>query len=123
MKLEGNKYNAGFDSKPENINRQGSPKGKRTSTIIKEMLQGDVSKFSDNADVKGLDTNTAIVVKLIGIVFHNDTTNRDKLNAIREILDRTEGKPLQSIDIENTIPENNLINKLLQIDENIFEEL
>jgi len=78
-------------------NRGGAPEGKRISTILKELLEGSAVRFSDNEDYKKLDTNTALEVELIVMAFHKNNSPKDKLNAIKEILDRTEGKTKQSI--------------------------
>jgi len=73
----------------------GAPKGKRISTIIKELLNGNADKFSKDKALKGLDGNSAIAVELITMAFSKDDSSRDKLSAIKEILDRIEGKSVQ----------------------------
>ena len=78
-------------------NKGGTKKGKRISTILKELLQGDAKRFSKNEDYNKLNTNTAIAIELIAMVFHKDSHPKDRLNAIREILDRVEGKPKQNL--------------------------
>ena len=90
----------------------GAPKGKRISTVMKELLDLDVSEFSDK--LKDMDTRTAIAVELVTIVFHTDSEVKEKMSAIKEILDRTEGKPNQKIEQTNTTIEPlnfNIINK------------
>ena len=78
----------------------GTKKGKRISTIIKDLLDTNAAAFSDNIDYKNLDTNTALAVELITMAFHKDNSTKDKLNAIKEILDRVDGKPKQSFDFD-----------------------
>ena len=78
----------------------GTKKGKTTTTIIKELLKSKVNLFSNNEDYKGLDVNTALAVELISMAFHKSNKPAEKLNAIKEILDRIEGKPKQSIGFE-----------------------
>lgn len=75
----------------------GAPKGKRLSTIIKELLDTDISNFSET--LQGMDANKALAIELITMAFHKENTVKDKLSAIKEILDRIDGKPNQSTDI------------------------
>jgi len=78
----------------------GAPKGKRVSTIIKDLLGGNAKAFSKNKDYKELDGNTAMAVELITMAFDKDNTSKDKLSAIKEIMDRIEGKSIQHQIIE-----------------------
>lgn len=78
-------------------NKGGAPKGKRISTIIKELLNDDISKFKP--ELEGMDGNTALATELITMAFHKDNSTKDKLSAIKEILDRIEGKSMQNIDM------------------------
>jgi len=64
------------------------------------LLKGNVKMFSKNEDYLGLDVNTALAIELISMAFHKESKPADKLNAIKEILDRIEGKPKQSIGFE-----------------------
>lgn len=79
----------------------GAPKGKRITTILKEILNQDISKIGlKDVDLpNGVDGNKAIAIELLTIAFSKD--HKDKLSAIKEILDRNEGKVTQPI--ENTI--------------------
>ena len=98
----GDKANTnGFDKRPQARNNNGAPTGKRASTIIKELLEGDAVSFTDNKDYKELDGNTALAVELITMAFSKDNKPNEKLNAIKEILDRIEGKPQQNVDVKD----------------------
>ena len=96
-----------FKHRPKDAARTGgAKKGKRTTTIIKELLKMDVSKFSTNKDLKGLDVQSALAVQLFALAFKDTESSKDKLNAIKEILDRTEGKATQHVEtktIDNKI--------------------
>jgi len=81
-------------------NKGGAPKGKRISTIIKELLSGSAKNFSKNKHFQKLDGNTALATELVLMAFSKDDNSRDKLNAIKEILDRIEGKSVQHNIIE-----------------------
>ena len=101
-KLEGNKSakGKGFDSNPENINKSGAPKGKRVSTILKELLEKDLSALGVVDAPEGMDGNKALALQLLTIAFHKDSNQRDKISAITQILDRIEGKATQQIEVK-----------------------
>lgn len=90
---------------PQNINPNGAPKGKRVSTIIKEILEsGDLGKI--RLDLKGVDDGKkALAIELLAIAFSNteNIKTSDKLNAIKEVLDRTEGKATQRVETSVTV--------------------
>lgn len=86
----------GFGQDPT---KGGHPKGKRVSTIIKELLNSDISVF--NKKLKGMDANRALAIELITMAFHKENSPKEKLSAIKEILDRIEGKPKQDIAFSN----------------------
>jgi len=87
--------NTQFPNNP--INKKGAPKGKRVSTILKELLDVDISTFDKTK--KGMNVNQALAVELLAMAFHSDNTPSEKINAIKTILERIEGKPQQSIEI------------------------
>jgi len=98
----GDKRNTnGFDKRPSDAKSTGgAPKGKRVSTVLKELLETDISLFSDK--LQGMDTRQALATELFAIVFHKDAEVKDKMSAIKEILDRTEGKAMQEVKTEVT---------------------
>jgi len=75
---ENNQPTGGFNVHPENINRNGRPKkGLALTDIMREM-------FQENEAIP-----KAIVGKLLQMAANGD------IAAIREVLDRIEGKPIQ----------------------------
>jgi hypothetical protein len=94
-----------FKNNPQNINQKGAPKGKRVSTIIKEILErGDLSKIRE--DLKDIDDGKkALAIELLTIAFSNsdEIKTSDKLNAIKEVLDRTDGKATQTVETNVTV--------------------
>ena len=78
----------------------GHPKGKRITTILKEILSQDISSLNiKGLDIpEGIDGNKAIALELMAIAF--DKKHKDKLSAIKEILDRMDGKVTQPLDLE-----------------------
>ena len=94
-------HNKGVEfGKGQDPTKGGAPKGKRVSTIIKDLLTGNAKAFSKNKDYLELDGNTAMAVELITMAFDKDNTSKDKLSAIKEIMDRIEGKSIQHQIIE-----------------------
>lgn len=77
----------------------GAPKGKRISTILKEILSKEASEIGIENLPPGMDGNKAIAIELLSVAF--DKKHKDKLSAIKEILDRVDGKVSQPV--ENTI--------------------
>jgi hypothetical protein len=105
--LKGNKYGAGFDKNPQNINKTGA-NGRTVTKVLKELLNGDYieleltiidkdgQKKTQKLNLQSKnDLNTAIATVLLSKALKGD------LRAITEILDRTEGKPQQHIE-QNT---------------------
>lgn len=93
----------GFDKCPENINKKGAP-GKSITKILRELLNEKIAEVEIiYTDVDGnqktdkikleskKEFNSAISIKLIQKALSGD------LQSIKEILDRTEGKPTQYI--------------------------
>ena len=78
----------------------GNVKGKRVSTILKELLGKSAKEFSKNKHFENLDGNTALAMEMVLMAFSKDDSSRDKLSAIKEILDRIEGKSIQHQIIE-----------------------
>ena len=93
IKNEGVKFGQGQDP-----TKGGHPKGKRISTIIKELLEKSITTYKPDAEDKKLSANEGLAVELITMAFGKD---KDKLNAIKEILDRIEGKAIQTNVIES----------------------
>lgn len=106
----------GFDKNPQNINRKGTP-GKSVTKVLKELLAekiADVEIILTNEkgekkikklklETKG-DFNSALAVILLQKALSGD------LQALRELLDRTEGKPLQKVEQSiDTVPKINII--------------
>jgi hypothetical protein len=79
VKQEENKPGkGGFGDHPENINREGRPKkGMALTDLMREMMD-------ETPQIK-----KAIMAKLMQMAAEGD------IAAIREVLDRTEGKPIQ----------------------------
>ena len=80
--------------------RGGAKKGKRVSTILKELLEGDAKQFSTNKDYKNLDGNTALAFEMIIMGFYKGNATRDKISAINSVWDRTDGKAKQTFDFD-----------------------
>lgn len=95
---------------PENLNngvkfgegqdptKGGAPKGKRITTILKELLGKEASTIGIKGLPEGMDGNKALAIELLTIAFNKD--HKDKLSAIKEILDRNDGKVTQPLDLE-----------------------
>jgi len=75
----------GFDKHPERINRKGNPGSKWLSTILKDHLS------KEGRDLKLI---TTLVKKAI---------EDEDLNAIKEIIDRLEGKSVQTVNTDVTV--------------------
>ncbi|MEL6305773.1 MAG: hypothetical protein AAFO07_32160 [Bacteroidota bacterium] len=81
----------------------GRPKGKSLNTILKEILSEDFSEFSDDFP-EGMEGNYAVALELIGIAFSKN--HKDKLGAIKEILNRVDGRVTQTVEtsLKGSIP-------------------
>ena len=90
---------AGFKDNPENINRKGAPEGKRITTILKHILDNDMAKVRE--DLKGKNGNEVTAIELLKIALSRDAKDSDKLSALKEIMDRVDGKPTQPVDISD----------------------
>ena len=84
----------------------GAPKGKRVTTILKEILGKDSTEIGIDNLPEGMDGNKALALELLTIAFSKKSRDNDKLSAIKEILDRLEGKPTQSVEqtIKGSVP-------------------
>ena len=119
--MDGTKTNKGrgFDN-PEmkkNINRNGAPIGvKRTiRETLKAITQSDTGEIQISADrvvrvnadgsvaIK-MPTSDALVQKLISLAFSKD--ERISLAAINDIIDHTEGRAKQSVEVTEVKPPN-----------------
>ena len=80
--------------------KRGRNKGSRNvSTVLKELLS------EQDKTIGGVgDFGAPLARMLIKIAFGKDSTDNDKLKAIREILDRIEGKAEQNIRIGSQSP-------------------
>ena len=84
----------GFDKRPQDINRKGRPPKEYCLTdILKE--QGNMEDV-EIADGVKIARKEAIAQKLWSLAMSGD------VNALKYIYDRVDGKPRQSLDIENT---------------------
>lgn len=94
------KYGEGTQfGKGQDPTKGGAPEGKRISTILKEILSKEASEIGIENLPTGMDGNKAIAIELLSVAF--DKKHKDKLSAIKEILDRVDGKVSQPV--ENTI--------------------
>lgn len=76
----------------------GAPKGKRVSTILRELLSKNakdigIDKIKESLP-EGTDGNTALALELLTLAFGGGS---DKLSSIKEVLDRIEGKAVQTV--------------------------
>ena len=74
----------GFAKNPQNINRRGRP-----VSLVKKLRK----KLLDEPDIADELINT-----LIGIAKNPLNKDSEKLNAIKELFDRVDGKPIQTVD-------------------------
>ena len=104
----GNKRNTnGFDKNPENINRSGQNAGS-ISHILKTLGEENIISYelitTDSNDIKKIHKGTLkskdSLNKALSIILFQKALTGD-LKAIREILDRTEGKPNQYMNTDN----------------------
>ena len=96
----GDKRNSnGLDKNKDNINKNGAPKGERLVTKLKKLLKSDAANI-DKA-LEGLSVDDALMIQLVKIGLSGDD-NKEKLSAIKEILDRIEGKATQIVEQTNT---------------------
>lgn len=80
----------------------GAPKGKRISTILKELLNGNLDNIIDNPDLQGKNGKEALAIQLLILAFHKESSPNEKLSAIKEIINMIE-KPKQEIEQSCTI--------------------
>jgi IS30 family transposase len=80
--------------KGETMNPNGRPKGARSlSTILKEMLSEEIEIIVDGVKTKK-EFQDVIIRRLL------KSANDGNLQAIKEIFDRIEGKPRESVTID-----------------------
>jgi len=84
-----NKPLNGFDKRPQDINRSGRPKGPSILDHIKEILQED-----------GIETGTVKARDVARIVIDAAIEAKD-LTQCRDLIDRLDGKSLQTIVVSN----------------------
>ena len=80
-------------------NPNGRPKGKSISTLLSELLEKKVK------DVDGEERTRAeiIALKLLGKATNAKTVDNSVLKAIEQILDRSEGKAKQTVNLTNNV--------------------
>ena len=84
------------ENQPE---KQGRTKGSRNvATVLKELLSTQDKQLGGEGDF-----GSPLAKMLLKIAFDKNSSNNDKLKAIKEIIDRVEGKSEQNIVI-NTQP-------------------
>ena len=97
IKNLGEKANSnGFNKRPEDAKKGGAKKGKRVKTVLAELLNNPSKKLKDLIP-DDLEPTEAIALELLSIAFSKDVNTNVKLNAIKVIMDRIDGKPIQSI--------------------------
>lgn len=74
-------------------NPAGRPPGKSISTILKELLEGTIKNASGEVKTRA---------EVLALTLIEKGIKGKDLRAIEQILDRTEGKPLQTIQSEIT---------------------
>jgi len=86
-------------SKENQPEGRGRPKGSRNvATVLKELLSTQDKQLGGDGDF-----GSPLAKMLLKIAFDKESSNNDKLKAIKEILDRVEGKSEQTITL-NTQP-------------------
>lgn len=90
----------GFHTNPERINREGKTRGtKNISTILMQLLELYVND-PDNEGQKI--TNAELLAIRLKKLSGSDNENIS-LKAIEQILDRTEGKAKQTVDVNSNV--------------------
>ena len=80
--------------------KRGRNKGSRNvSTVLKDLLSEQDKQLGGIGEF-----GSPVAQMLLKIAFGTDSTDSDKLKAIREILDRIEGKVEQNIRVGSTEP-------------------
>ena len=88
-----------FSSKNQPEGR-GRPKGSRNvATVLRELLSTQDKELGGDGDF-----GSPLAKMLLKIAFDSESSNNDKLKAIKEILDRVEGKSEQVITVNNQPP-------------------
>lgn len=80
-------------------NPKGRPKGKSISTLLNELLEKKVK------DLDGTERTRAeiIALKLLSKATDAKTVDNSVLKAIEQILDRSEGKAKQTVDVTSNV--------------------
>ncbi len=102
--------NKGFDKNPQNINRKGRPLSIKQD--LKTILEIDgkftidakniVSINDDGSVTIKIPTSESLALKLLQLATNGKNSNT--LKAIQMIMEQIDGKPKQSIDIQETRP-------------------
>ena len=82
---------AGFNSNPQNINKNGRPKRDWT-------VQGLIEEAMEEADETGVPAKKIIYKKLVSLAKRGD------LQAVKEINQRLDGMPKQTNDVKIDLP-------------------
>lgn len=88
--------------KGEVRNPKGRTPGKSISSYLKSLLEGTIKLKDETGKEKNFTRAEAIALKLFQKAMSGKATDQAQLKAIEQILDRTEGKPLQATINENT---------------------
>ena len=95
-----------FASNPENINRTGENRGSQWSkTIIRKYLDKPIKKENLNDEEEELPVGEHVVIAILKEALNGN------YKAAKELLDRLEGTPAQTINQNNTFEEPLIINK------------
>lgn len=92
----------GFHTNPERINKEGRPKGKTITTILKELLEQEVPESlmpkqlrAIIGDRKITHSEAGAMIQIMGMY---GSISQQRIKILEMIQDRTEGKPLQKIE-------------------------
>lgn len=75
----------------------GRPKGKTLKTVLAEILENPTKRLKELLP-EGTTGRESLALELLSIAFSKTSKDNDKLAAIKEILDRMEGKAKQEIE-------------------------
>lgn len=79
----------GFHTDPDRINKAGRPPGRSITSILKDLLEGTIKNASGEVKTRA---------EVLALTLLEKGIKGKDLRAIEQILDRTEGKPLQKVE-------------------------